>query len=147
MIYSELLTKQRQLRKMTDTMCPLWSFSTARKFFCDGFNVSINTNKLSYGGARSACSEQNIGLLRIKEHNLLKKSQCYKVRIHSHQTNKWQYGNAMAGYRPPPPSLHIGLYSLATGRWNKQNKSHGFVCESTMVLDMFNPVCRTGIIN
>ena len=23
MIYSELLTKQRQLRKMTDTMCPL----------------------------------------------------------------------------------------------------------------------------
>ena len=81
MIHSELLTKQRQLRKMTDTMCPLWSFSTARKFFCDGFNVSINTNKLSYGGSRSACSEQNIGLLRIKEHNLLKKSQCYKVRI------------------------------------------------------------------
>ncbi|XP_065188722.1 fibrillin-1-like [Sycon ciliatum] len=53
----------------------------ARKFFCDGFNVSINTNKLSYGGARSACSEQNIGLLRIKEHNLLKKSQCYKKVI------------------------------------------------------------------
>ncbi|XP_065188183.1 neurogenic locus notch homolog protein 2-like [Sycon ciliatum] len=53
----------------------------ARTFFCDGFNVSINTNKLSYGGARSACSEQNIGLLRIKEHNLLKKSRCYKKVI------------------------------------------------------------------
>ncbi|XP_065188718.1 fibrillin-3-like [Sycon ciliatum] len=53
----------------------------ARTFFCDGFNVSINTNKLSYRGARSACLEQNIGLLRIKEHNLLKNSQCYKKVI------------------------------------------------------------------
>ncbi|XP_065188717.1 uncharacterized protein LOC135819435 [Sycon ciliatum] len=53
----------------------------ARTFFCDGFNVSINTNKLSYRGARSACLEQNIGLLRIKEHNLLKNSQCYKEVI------------------------------------------------------------------
>ncbi|XP_065188135.1 fibulin-1-like [Sycon ciliatum] len=50
---------------------------------CGGYNISIHTNKLTYRETRAVCHGQDLRRLKMKDHNRLRKSECYNGALQS----------------------------------------------------------------
>ncbi|XP_065188130.1 uncharacterized protein LOC135818845 [Sycon ciliatum] len=50
-------------------------------FYCRGFNVSITSQPIEFRAAREACKEQQIDVLRMRDHRRLLRSACYTDQL------------------------------------------------------------------